>query len=149
METLMAEITADLDDCRPSTGRRVIGEGEERILVTGTTGTLGTQILAKLVEEPTVVQVYAMNRGRDPEKLRDEQAKALRRQGLSESIADSPKIVFIQGDTSIERMGLEDAVRREILESLTCIVHNGQYSLGAETCFHELTGIGFSMGRKL
>ncbi|KAF8889051.1 hypothetical protein BD779DRAFT_1469959 [Infundibulicybe gibba] len=101
------------------------------ILVTGTTGALGSAVLAKLVADKSVVKVYALNRpsksGRDILRRHED---ALRMRGYDPRIASSPKVVFVEGDLTRTGLGvghviLEEACTLAILmrRTITHIVH--------------------------
>lgn len=107
----------------------------ETVLVTGTTGSLGAHLLAGLVDLDSVVRIYAINRagqemtaGEWEDDIRSRQAIILERHGFAASVARSPKIVYLQGDTASPGFLLNEDVRKEILSSLTCFIHNGSYS---------------------
>ncbi|KAG9217913.1 hypothetical protein CCMSSC00406_0005283 [Pleurotus cornucopiae] len=69
------------------------------VFVTGTTGSLGSAVLAKLVHDSAVKKVYAFNRGAKVPLL-DRQKSALRSRGYNEAIATSPKVVLVEGELS-------------------------------------------------
>ncbi len=66
------------------------------VLITGTTGNLGSHLLEHLLNDQTVVKVYALNRV-SSDKV-DRQRQAFRRYGIPDSYLDSPKLCLIEGD---------------------------------------------------
>jgi thioester reductase-like protein len=82
------------------------------VLLTGTTGGLGSNALAVLIDDPTVKRIYALNRtGKSNLKVR--QADALKDRGLGDKVSalDSEKVVLLEGDASQEDLGLaNDAI---------------------------------------
>lgn len=84
------------------------------VLLTGSTGNLGTEILACLLENDTVERVYAYNRpclgGRTI--LQRHEARFADR-GLDIPLLNSRKLVFIEGHTSVPYLGLTSEVYRE------------------------------------
>ena len=73
--------------------------GSEVILLTGSTGGLGSQILAQLVAVPSVTQIYAFNR--PPQRsLYGRHLEAFTDRGNDISLLKSDKIVYVEGDTS-------------------------------------------------
>lgn len=94
------------------------------VLVTGTTGELGSYLLAQLIGDETVSKVYACNRvSQHGKSLRDRQSLALVDRGLDVGILDSPKLVLFEGDIENPRFNLSPALYREMQESVTHIIH--------------------------
>lgn len=84
------------------------------VLLTGTTGGLGSNILAHLVASDTVGRVFALNRpSRQGESLLSRQVAALADRGLDPNIAHSPKVVFVEGDFN-EGLGVSQGVEDEV-----------------------------------
>ncbi|KAF4618223.1 hypothetical protein D9613_011591 [Agrocybe pediades] len=106
-----------VEDARPS--------GGDVVLVTGTTGGLGTYLLAELISNPSVSRVYAVNRGKDAAALRERQRKALVQRGVDpQKILESEKLVLLIADTSAPLLGLSEDEYEKIRSSLTHIIHN-------------------------
>ncbi|ETW81166.1 tridomain enzyme adenylation-thiolation-dehydrogenase [Heterobasidion irregulare TC 32-1] len=121
LQETVAKLTASFSAHSPRIGaQKPTGE---TVLVTGTTGSLGTQLLAQLIRIPTVTRVYALNRG-EPEETRRRQENAFERQAISSSVARSTKVVYLRGDITSSALGLGLEMRDEVLDSLTTIVHN-------------------------
>lgn len=77
------------------------------VLVTGTTGSLGTSLLAELAACDDVIRVFAINRKHsDGSSILDRQAAALERQGLDRAIASSPKVTLLEADIGVANLGL-------------------------------------------
>lgn len=85
------------------------------VLLTGTTGGLGSNILATLVDNPSVERVYALNRGR-ADGLRDRMRKTLVDRGLGEYVPalNSGKVVLLEGDCTLEDFDLEKSLFAEV-----------------------------------
>ncbi|KIY73072.1 NAD(P)-binding protein [Cylindrobasidium torrendii FP15055 ss-10] len=97
------------------------------ILVTGTTGTLGSAFLANLVDDISVAKIYAFNRpGRAGTSCVDRQKDGLVEAGFALTYAESPKVVFVEGDITKEGIEVkgEKGVFDEMRNSVTHIVHN-------------------------
>ncbi|PCH42369.1 acetyl-CoA synthetase-like protein [Wolfiporia cocos MD-104 SS10] len=79
------------------------------ILLTGSTGSLGCHILARLVSCPDVKRVYALNRSsREGISLKERQKAALVERGLNANIADSDKLVLLEGNITSLAFGVQD-----------------------------------------
>ncbi len=123
MEKMVEEFTRDFPRHTPTRE----APKEEVILVTGTTGTLGTYILEKLIATPSVQRIYALNRpAKDKHTtLQKRQIDAFRTHGVHESLLDSPKLVLLEGNTTLTDLGLPRQQFQEIASSVTSIIHNG------------------------
>jgi len=96
------------------------------VLVTGTTGTIGSNVLAQLVADPKVGKVYVLNReSSTPSDVR--QRIALRDRGLDPSIVDSPKVVLLEGTVSHPKLGLADELYEGLRTSITHVIHIGRF----------------------
>ena len=86
---------------------------DEAILVTGTTGGLGTTLLAQLVQMSSVSRIYALNR---PSKraLKERQEEALVERGYDAAIASSPKVVLLESSGASDHLGLTLEVYNEV-----------------------------------
>ncbi len=125
MEAMVKEFTQNFPIHTPSKAT----PDSEVILITGTTGSLGSFIVDKLISMPSISRVYAFNR---PDKLGkrtlyDRQKKAFEEQGIDVSILSSPKLVLLEGDTASADLGLPKEILDEIVGSATSIIHNGTF----------------------
>lgn len=101
------------------------------VLLTGSTGFLGSHILKDLVEAPQVVRVYTLNR-RDMKNKRSAKARhfsSFSDRGLDTSILSSDKIVFLEGDTASQYLGLGPDIYRQLQSAMTHIIHNGSVQI--------------------
>ncbi|KAJ7075616.1 putative aminoadipate reductase [Mycena belliarum] len=100
----------------PSSGRAVV-------LLTGSTGGLGSHILEMLLGLPTVERVYAFNRkGRSP--VSDRQKEVFVDRSLDLTVLSSEKLVYVEGDTYESDLGLHADVYNNIRDTVTVIIHN-------------------------
>lgn len=78
----------------------------DTILVTGTTGGLGSTLLAQLVAMPEVEKVYAMNRKGDV-SVKERQREILLDRGYdAEGVMNSSKVTFVEVEVEKEDLGL-------------------------------------------
>lgn len=87
------------------------------VLITGTTGGLGTRLLADLIACPDVSKIYAVNR-RQRRSLTERQMESFRKQGLDGRIVESEKVVLIEADVSDKGAGFRDEVLDEVSHML-------------------------------
>ncbi|CAL1703594.1 unnamed protein product [Somion occarium] len=91
------------------------------VVLTGSTGGLGAHLLASLLEEPNVAKVYTLNRGND---LVERQKASFVDRGLPVELLSSGKLVQLTADLSLDDIGLDSDVLKEIKCSATHIIHN-------------------------
>ncbi|KAL4758365.1 uncharacterized protein BDW70DRAFT_162617 [Aspergillus foveolatus] len=100
------------------------------VLVTGATGSLGSHLVARLVQLPNVQSVICLNRVSRMEP-RVRQKEALTARGLSLGSAEEAKLVAMETDTTNDRMGLSIEQCTYLQENVTHIVHNAWPMNGA------------------
>ena len=115
MQHLLSKYSSDLpNNCRlpglPHSG------GPMYVLLTGSTGSLGSYLLNSLLDSPSVSKVYCLNRSFVAEK----------RQKRRHATPDwsQERVVFLHGDLSKPNLGLEVLLYRELLSTITHILHN-------------------------
>lgn len=85
------------------------------VLVTGTTGTLGSNILVQFLQNDDVELVYALNR---PSKGNtspfQRQKDIFSTQGLPLSLLNSPKLVLLEGDLKVDNFNLPTDVAEKV-----------------------------------
>ncbi|KAI1820520.1 acetyl-CoA synthetase-like protein [Xylaria intraflava] len=107
-EEMIAKYTRDL----PMDG--------DSVIVTGTTGSLGTYLLDTLVRNPTVKRIYCFNRSADAE---ERQRAAFKTKGLTE-VWPAKKVQFLTTDLSKPDFGLGQGKYDVLLKGVTKIIHN-------------------------
>ena len=83
-------------------------------LLTGTTGSLGSNMLAQLLEAPAVTRVYAFNRPSKSATLRARQVSAFKQRGLNTDLLSSDKLVYVEGDLGAPGFALGDNLYGEV-----------------------------------
>ncbi|OBZ76703.1 Linear gramicidin synthase subunit D [Grifola frondosa] len=97
-------------------------EGKDVVLVTGTTGGFGCDILAHLLQNETVARVYAVNR--PGEDVLGRQTKTFMERGHDVGLLVAPKFRLVEGDLSVPGAHIEPALFNEIRNTVTHIIHN-------------------------
>ncbi|KIJ53373.1 hypothetical protein M422DRAFT_775923 [Sphaerobolus stellatus SS14] len=117
----------------------------ETVLVTGTTGALGTQLLAYLAASPEVDHIYALNRSDYGGKtLKERQKEALLRRGLDSALVDSKKITFMGCDFAKYNLGLESEEYSKLRDNISLIIHNAwkvNFTMSLDTFVPILKGL--------
>ncbi|KAF8836796.1 NAD(P)-binding protein [Paxillus ammoniavirescens] len=102
---------------------------DEVVLITGTTGLFGSNLLAQFLQNPSVSRVYALNYKKNRAgSLVDRQAALLRASGLYPNLVYHRKLTLLEADPSGKNLGLSQEIHDEILSSTTHIVHNAWLS---------------------
>ncbi|KAL1718592.1 hypothetical protein EV715DRAFT_200925 [Schizophyllum commune] len=117
------------------------------VLLTGSTGHLGSEILASLLTDERVERLYTLDRAGKQNSLdrarkgasldragrggsdgatagvRDRQRARWADKGLDDELLQSPKLVPLEGDISAPRFGHSEEVYSEMLASVSVIIH--------------------------
>ncbi|KAH6892784.1 male sterility protein-domain-containing protein [Coprinopsis sp. MPI-PUGE-AT-0042] len=97
------------------------------ILVTGTTGALGSYLLDGFLRDETVSRVYTFNRrGPTSKTMFERHVEGFTEKGLDPSVfrAYQGKWVMLEGDFTKENFGLEEDDFLDLARKVTTIVHN-------------------------
>ncbi len=88
----------------------------EIVLVTGTTGRLGSHLLAQLLQRPDVVRVYALNRESSGSvaALEKRSREAFKQWGLDESLLSGGKVSFHAVDLAKPNFALSEELYHEV-----------------------------------
>ncbi|KAI4521212.1 acetyl-CoA synthetase-like protein [Schizophyllum commune Loenen D] len=90
------------------------------ILMTGTTGNLGADMLAQLLRDERVSRVYTVERAAG---AMERQRVRFEDKGLDVGMLESGKLVSLEGDVCKERLGQSEEVYAEMLSSVSLIFH--------------------------
>ncbi|ETS78506.1 hypothetical protein PFICI_10568 [Pestalotiopsis fici W106-1] len=90
------------------------------IILTGSTGTLGTMILRTLLERKDIGHIYCLNRDMDGGHA--SQSKRFVMLNLEEKLDSG--VTFIRADLAHPRLGLDDAMYETLCKNAHYIVHN-------------------------
>jgi len=119
MEALVNKYTHDLPQRAMSTKKR--GPGRLIVVLTGSTGSLGTYILQALLKDPTMAKIYCLNRARN---AREKHEKDFRERGEEHDFITNPKAEFLVANFDDPHMGLSDQQYVEIRDRTDIVIHN-------------------------
>ncbi|KAH7411425.1 putative NRPS-like enzyme [Cadophora sp. MPI-SDFR-AT-0126] len=94
--------------------------GKEIVLLTGSTGALGSFLLETLTRNKAVDHIYCLNRSHDSESL--QKLRNQERQLPSEF--PSSRITFLTGDPAKPNFGLDKSIFNNLGSTITRIIHN-------------------------
>ncbi|EEQ29776.1 putative NRPS-like protein biosynthetic cluster [Microsporum canis] len=88
------------------------------VILTGSTGSLGTYLLNYLLNDDTVSKVYCLNRS----DAKERQTESFRLKGLRIEALD--KAEFLTASLSEERLGLDKEKYDELIRTVDTVIHN-------------------------
>jgi thioester reductase-like protein len=94
----------------------------DTVLLTGATGFVGMEVMARLVERDDDTHVIALIRAEDHE------AATARLRGVLTTLYDDPapamqRVTALPGDIAVDGLGLSEIDRQQVLDRATCVVH--------------------------
>ncbi|KAI0384450.1 putative NRPS-like enzyme [Hypomontagnella monticulosa] len=111
------------------------------VILTGSTGTLGTYILRSLLDRPGIGHVFCLNRsqdgGRGVQSFRF-MAAGLTTDGLKD------RVTFVQADLAHPYLGLDDATYQKLRTRVALVIHNAwpvNFNLGLSSFRPQLAGL--------
>ena len=125
IEQMVEKYSAGLTEVRKSAD----APGAPVVLLTGSTGGLGSYMLRELLRDERVERVYAYNRpSRGADKIEERQENAFRDKGFEVELLESHKLVYLQGDSALPQLGLSDDIYEQVRFHLS-FLGNAQDSL--------------------
>ncbi|RAK79580.1 NRPS-like enzyme [Aspergillus fijiensis CBS 313.89] len=101
---------------------RYLGHGGTTVVLTGSTGDLGSRLLHQLLQIPSVADVYCLNRSAD---AADRQVNNFQERGLSGGwITETSRVHFWQVSLGDEMLGLAPARYRQLRDTADVYIHN-------------------------
>jgi nucleoside-diphosphate-sugar epimerase len=91
------------------------------VLLTGSTGSLGTYILNVLLGDPSVAKIYCLNRS---ERAEENQMKSHLKRGLRVWHLNDDRVEFVHAVFGENHLGLPDTTYYRLLNAVDIIVHN-------------------------
>ena len=117
IQTIVERLTSSLPSQQPSIGDRPTSN--INVALTGSTGTLGTDLLYRFAKDPDVAQMFCLNRRSDAQQRQEEAVSkrfAINRQSL--------KVTYFTVDLGAPQLGLESQDFDILINDVHVIVHN-------------------------
>ncbi|KAG2047412.1 putative aminoadipate reductase [Suillus hirtellus] len=99
-------------------------QSDHVVALTGSTGGLGSYLLADLLQREDVSVVYAFNRPSKGASIQQRQKDSFKDRSLDSTMLQSDKLVYVETDTSDDHLGLDKELYQKICTSVTIIIHN-------------------------
>ncbi|EKM51563.1 uncharacterized protein PHACADRAFT_212203 [Phanerochaete carnosa HHB-10118-sp] len=141
IEALVHKYTSDLPKAKASASsapRRVAA-----VLLTGSTGNIGSHILASLLADDRIARVYTLNRPSTSPPI-ERLKTAFSERALPVDILDNLKLSAFVGDINQTKFGLEPAAYEEVLSFVTHIIHNAwtvNFNLPLQSYEDQIAGV--------
>lgn len=93
------------------------------VLLTGSTGNLGSCMLEALLKDPGIERVYVYNRparDTDPITSKDRQRSAFTDKSFELELLESDRLVYLEGDGALPKLGLTDEVYEQVRFERCC-----------------------------
>ncbi|KAH8691535.1 hypothetical protein BGW36DRAFT_388500 [Talaromyces proteolyticus] len=91
------------------------------VILTGSTGSLGSYLLNELLRDSSVHKIYCLNRSAD---AAPRQLQSLQEKGLVTFDQFPARVEFLQAQFGEERLGLDETKYEELLHKVDTIIHN-------------------------
>lgn len=89
------------------------------VLLTGSTGNLGSPLLASLLQDPRVQRVYAFNRAPSGvQSMFERHIGKFTDWGLDVTLLKSDKVFFVSGDTALPNLGIDSTLYDEVRSAI-------------------------------
>lgn len=126
-----------------STVRGLHGGKPWKVILTGSTGSLGSYLLAALhaLPETQVSKIFCLNRSVDGG---ERQIKANASRGIESSWADGERVQFLHVDLAQEDLGLSEESLQMLLDETTVIIHAAwpvNFNLGLSSFEPHIAGV--------
>jgi thioester reductase-like protein len=141
LNSLSVEYRAKIDRIKRATNREsTVKPPKEIIILTGSTGAIGSYLLNVLLRHPSVAHIFCLNRSENASDIQSEKNQS---RGLSVSL-DSNQVTFLQTDFSQELLGLDTSTYKELSKTVTSIIHNAwpvNFNLALQSFRPHLDGL--------
>ena len=117
MATLVQKYTDNLPQVSPRKNQLLEGS-KLNVVLTGSTGSLGTHLLLSLLDDLAIEKIYCLNRSVNG---RERQEESFTNLGLKRDLS---KVEFIKTDYGENQLGLSDAQYSRLTSTVDIIVHN-------------------------
>ncbi|KAL3494907.1 hypothetical protein BJX62DRAFT_246825 [Aspergillus germanicus] len=131
----------DALDTKPPSTQQGKKEGKV-ILLTGSTGTIGSHIMSVLLAREDIDHVYCLNRSPDSETLQKE--RNAQQDPTLPLIFPESKVTFLAVDLALPSLGLNDAAYEALKTRMTHIIHNAwkvDFNLPLQAFEPQLVGV--------
>lgn len=119
-----------------------IADSPVRVLLTGSTGSIGCYLLSSLLQNSDIDHVYCLNRSSTTESI---QRAAMKTRGL-EGAWEVDRVTFVHADLSEKNLGLGAESYELLLRNVTYVLHNAwevNFNLPLSSFRSQLQGVRY------
>ncbi|KAL3709184.1 hypothetical protein TMatcc_002974 [Talaromyces marneffei ATCC 18224] len=138
------QYTKEIDAVQPAVENTPPETGEQAtVVLTGSTGSIGSYILRALLEDSRVGHIYCLNRSSDSNNLQEQRNKSL--DSTLPTTFPKEKVTFLKSDLSDSKtLGLPEDIYTTIREKVTLIIHNAwrvDFNIPLQSFSDQLAGV--------
>lgn len=149
-----SDVTAEIDRAKrlyekytrhliESTSKRPnVPKDSQTVLLTGSTGNLGTYLLDQLVCNSMVSNVICLNRASDGGAR--QQKQQIEKRGLAQHAGYAGKVEYLQADLSKNKFGISDEIYNRLKKQVHRVIHNAwpvNFNFSMETFEPNIRGV--------
>lgn len=123
VDEYVQKYTAGFSAPTSSSPTAVPNPNQKVVLLTGASGSLGSNLVYHMAQLPDVKTIVCLNRANKAEPY-DRQKKAMREKGIRFPETLKPKLLVYQVDSSAPKLGLSRAEYEGLVGSVTHLIHN-------------------------
>ena len=138
-KALFQKYSTGIENLSSSSKKPAAFNQNQTVLLTGSTGSLGSYLLHILEQSPSVSRIFCLNRSADGGN--EKQLKASQERGLSQVF---PKTVFLHADLAQPNFGLDPATYEDLLSSVDRVIHNAwpvNFNLSVDSFEPRIKGV--------
>lgn len=124
VEALVAKTPFNDQTATNTEGQPASETAGHTVLLTGSTGSLGTYLLAALLARPDIKKVICLNRGHDAEERQSKSFESRNFPPVLQDPTNKSRVAFHQADLQSPRLGLSPDAYASIARETTVIIHN-------------------------
>jgi hypothetical protein len=111
--------------------------GDHVVVLTGSTGGIGSYLLASLLQREDVSMVYAINRPSTALSIQQRQKSTFEDRGLDVTLLESEKLAYVETDTSHDGLGLDKELYQKVYFVSGPTEPYTKHSVDLRVCHHH------------
>ena len=144
MQSMIEEYTVIVDEITITQTKKAtfnnFTQDSQVVILTGSTGALGSYMLDTLLNDPAITHIYCLNRVNDSQILQKERNTS---RGVPTAFP-SDRVTFLTTDLTLPALGIDPAMYNTLLHRTTRIVHNAwpmNFNLSLPSFRPSLSGV--------
>lgn len=142
-QELLNKYIKRIDAIQPAVTNAISEKKQTTVLLTGSTGSIGSYVLRTLLEDPHVQHIYCLNRSLDSKDLQQQRNATL--DATLPTTFPENRVTFLKSDLSDPKtLGLSEDMYTKIQEQVTLIIHNSwkvDFNVPLQSFDDQLAGV--------